>query len=208
MAFAFSQTGYFALFTGLVILCALRWSFKWTAIATAALLAVAAIAIVVNKSSVEVDRGKGSSNIDETTSGRSRLVSGGFDLFKAHPAQGFGSGSFAQEFADRHDLADNEAAVSHTEPVTVAAEQGIVGVLVYLAVLAASVFALLAGLRRVAPGFGGKAPPDVSRLAAAIAIAAAYGGLLIHTLGYAGFLTDPLTWALLAVGSALATLRT
>jgi len=35
---------------------------------------------------------------------------------------------------------------------------------------------------------------------ARIAIAAAYVALLIHTIGYASYLTDPLTWALLAVG--------
>ncbi len=203
MAFAFSQTGYFALLAGLVILCALRWSVKWTAIGAAALVAAAAIVILADRGSVEVDRGRSASNIDETTSGRSRLVSGGFDLFKEHPAEGHGSGSFVAEFAKRNQLSDEEAAVSHTEPVTIAAEQGIAGVLVYLAVVAASVFVLLAGFRTVAPGFGGTAPPDAPA-AAAIAIAAAYGGLLIHTLGYAGFLTDPLTWALLAVGSALA----
>ena len=44
----------------------------------------------------------------------------------------------------------------------------------------------------------GDSPP------ARIAIAAAFGALLVHTIGYAGYLTDPLTWALLAVGAALA----
>jgi hypothetical protein len=39
---------------------------------------------------------------------------------------------------------------------------------------------------------------------ARIAIAAAFGALLVHTIGYAGYLTDPLTWALLAAGAALA----
>ena len=36
-----------------------------------------------------------------------------------------------------------------------------------------------------------------------MAIAAAFSALLVHTIGYAGYLTDPLTWALLAVGTAL-----
>jgi hypothetical protein len=44
-------------------------------------------------------------------------------------------------------------------------------------------------------------------LAGRIAVTAAFAGLVVHSIGYAGFLTDPLTWALLAVGSALATLR-
>ena len=33
---------------------------------------------------------------------------------------------------------------------------------------------------------------------------AAFCALLVHTIGYAGYLTDPITWVLLAVGAALA----
>jgi hypothetical protein len=40
-----------------------------------------------------------------------------------------------------------------------------------------------------------------------VAIAAAFIALLFHTLLYADFLEDPITWTLLAVGSALATTR-
>jgi hypothetical protein len=36
------------------------------------------------------------------------------------------------------------------------------------------------------------------------AVAAAFVALVVHTLLYAAFLEDPLAWALLAVGSALA----
>jgi O-antigen ligase len=207
MAFAFSQTSYFALLAGVVVLCALRWSLKWTAIGCAAAVLVAAIALVAGAgNSVEVKSGKGNTT-DQTTSGRSRLASGGLKLAKARPLGGFGSGSFAVEFAKRNPLTNNEAAVSHTEPVTVAAEQGAVGVLVYLGLLLASALLLLAGLRELAPGLGGRAPPEPTVVAARIAIAAAFAGLVVHSIGYAGFLTDPLTWALLAVGSALATLR-
>ena len=34
---------------------------------------------------------------------------------------------------------------------------------------------------------------------ARIAIAAAFIAMIAHTMGYAGFLSDPLTWALLAI---------
>jgi hypothetical protein len=34
--------------------------------------------------------------------------------------------------------------------------------------------------------------------------AAAFAGLVVHTLLYAAFLEDPMTWALLALGVALA----
>jgi hypothetical protein len=36
------------------------------------------------------------------------------------------------------------------------------------------------------------------------AIAAAFAALVLHTFGYAAFLEDPLTWALLAMGIAFA----
>jgi O-antigen ligase len=99
-----------------------------------------------------------------------------------------------------------ENTVSHNEPVTVAAEQGAIGVFVYVALLAIALWTLLSGMRRIAPGFGGAAGPggEEGLAAARIAIAAAFGALLVHTIGYAGYLTDPLTWALLAAGGALA----
>jgi putative inorganic carbon (HCO3(-)) transporter len=220
MAFAFSQTGYFALLAGIVVLCALRWSLRWTAVVTGAAVLAAAAVVVIDRGAFEVNSGSGGES-----SGRGSLVSGGLDLARDRPLQGFGAGSFATEFAKRHQVEGQEAVVSHTEPVTVAAEQGAVGVLVYLGVLLTSIGVLIgAGLRDIAPGLGGHinrhpqaaagsgrewlGNPDRSIVAARIAIAAAFGGLLVHTIGYAGFLTDPLTWALLAVGSALATLRT
>ncbi len=44
---------------------------------------------------------------------------------------GLGSGGFADEFTARYYEGEGFAAESHTEPVTVAAEQGIVGLLAY-----------------------------------------------------------------------------
>jgi hypothetical protein len=81
----------------------------------------------------------------------------------------------------------------------VTAEQGIVGLLAYLALIAVSLALLFNGLRarlKVAewPGTGP---------VAAVAIAAAYSALLLHTLVYAAYLEDPLTWALLAIAAGL-----
>jgi hypothetical protein len=36
------------------------------------------------------------------------------------------------------------------------------------------------------------------------AVLAAFVALLVHTLSYAGFFEDPITWVLLAVGASLA----
>ena len=70
-----------------------------------------------------------------------------------------------------------------------AAEQGVAGLAVYLALLASALWRLL---RRAT-----SAP-------ARAAVAAAFVALLAHTMMYAAFLEDPLAWALLAVGTALA----
>ena len=61
-------------------------------------------------------------------------------------------------------------------------------------------------MRRVAPGLGGSPPAGLepaARIRARIALAAAFSVIFAHTMGYAGFLTDPLTWAILAVAAAL-----
>ncbi|HEY5316850.1 MAG TPA: hypothetical protein VIJ20_02645, partial [Solirubrobacteraceae bacterium] len=77
----------------------------------------------------------------------------------------------------------------HTIPVTIAAEQGLIGELAYLALVIVAIITLVRGAR---------SQP------ARVAVAAAFIALIFHTLLYADFLEDPVTWALLAVGTALA----
>jgi O-antigen ligase len=106
---------------------------------------------------------------------------------------GWGSGAFTEEFRRAERVSGEEAAdASHTIPVTIAAEQGAIGLAVYLALLVAALLRLLRGAR---------ASPTRA------AIAACFAGLVVHTLLYAAFLEDPLTWALLAAGSAFALRR-
>jgi putative inorganic carbon (HCO3(-)) transporter len=143
------------------------------------------------------------------TSGRSSLVSRGVDLFKARPIAGYGSGSFSTEYTARVPRRRNGFEIakhlpfalpttsdSHTTPVTIAAEQGVVGLAAYFALLVACFWELFGGGLLTRPG----GADWVARLA----IAAAFTGLVVHTLFYADFLEDPSTWVLLAVGGALA----
>ena len=51
---------------------------------------------------------------------------------------------------------------------------------------------------------GGPASSPPTALAARAAVLAAFVALLVHTLAYAGFFEDPITWVLLAVGASLA----
>ena len=199
LVFAFSQTSFLALFAGLVVLVAFRWSFRWTAIAAAVAVLAIGVGLTVRSSSND------SNSIN--TEGHGTLVSGGLKLAKHRPLYGYGSASFSKEFAREENVPPGDTTISHSEPVTVAAEQGLIGVAAYLALLAAALWTLFGGMRSIAPGLGANRPADgvaAEVVVARIAVAAGFCALLVHTIGYAGYLTDPLTWALLAAGGVLA----
>jgi O-antigen ligase len=187
---SFSQSSIAALLLGLAVLSAWRWQARATAYASLGLVALAAAVVLLAPASLHFGlKGSGGST-SNATSGRTKLISGGLELFADRPLQGFGSGSFEVEYK-RHSntTAENATSASHTIPVTVAAEQGLVGLLVYVALLLAAL--------RVLFGGAGRSPPR-------IALAACFVALLLHTWTYADFLEDPVTWAILAIGVALA----
>jgi O-antigen ligase len=183
-----SQSSFAALLLGLLILAGARWSPRWAVGVGVAALVVGAVFVVVAPSSVRLNLNS-SKSADTATSGRYDLVKGGLHLFTDAPLAGHGSGSFSREYR-RAEKGSEERAVSasHTIPVTVAAEQGIGGLLVYLALLVAAFAMLCSGARG-----------DPVR----VAIVAAFAALVLHTFSYASFLEDPLTWALLGMGLAL-----
>ena len=97
---------------------------------------------------VHLDLGN-SKSADKATSGRYDLIKGGLKLFSDAPLVGQGSGSFAREYRRaEHVSPERAASASHTIPVTVAAEQGVIGLVVYLALLAAALARLFRGARR------------------------------------------------------------
>lgn len=184
-----SQSSFTGLLAGLVVLAALRWRPRWALMGVAAAAAAALAVVLIAPKTVHIDLSSSKSTAS-ATSGRSSLVAGGLRLFGDAPVLGQGSGSFAREYRRAEDVsAQRAASASHTIPVTVAAEQGIVGLAVYLALVVLALLTLLRGARG-----------DPVRAA----VAAMYVALLVHTLLYAAFLEDPLAWALLAVGVALA----
>jgi O-antigen ligase len=195
LVLTYSQSSLAALLAGLAVLAALRWNLRRAVIGATVALALALAYVVVSPNDIKF-RLDSEKALDKTTSGRADLVQGGIELARRRPLWGFGSGSFVQSFREESGR-DTSVAASHTEPVTIAAEQGAIGVAVYLALLAAAFAALFAGLR---------APPDW-RLAARAGVAAAFVAMLVHSLSYAAFLSDPLTWTLLALGIALAGAR-
>ena len=187
LTLSFSQSSIFALLAGLVALVALRWGVRW-ALGVGAALAIATVATVL-AAGVEPTS---SHSLEVRSSGRVTLIKGGVELARDRPLWGYGSGSFQNEFAQRYlDVDEPEGgAISHSEPVTVAAEQGGLGLIVYGTVVVAGLVALL-GAAPLIPAPRG-------------ALVACFVAMIVHSLAYAGFLIDPVTWGLLGVGLALA----
>jgi O-antigen ligase len=188
---SFSESSIAALLVGLAVLAAWRWDVRGTVYVTVALLAISAVVLEAAPASLHFGlKGSGGST-NNATSGRTNLISGGLELFAERPLQGYGSGSFETEYK-RHNgttSAQNATSASHTIPVTVAAEQGIVGLVSYAAFLIVAFLVLFRGAAR--------SPPR-------IAVAACFAALVLHTWTYADFLEDPLTWTLLGIGVACA----
>lgn len=188
-----SQSSLAALLFGLGVLAALRWSVRGALTVAGGLVVVGVVAILLFPSALGLSLSS-SRTLNDATSGRVQLIDGGVRLFAARPLIGWGSASFAREYRRREGAHSGAQAVSasHTIPITVAAEQGVLGLALYLVLLAVAV-------SRLGRGAG--------RTPARAAIAAAFLGLVLHTLTYADFLEDPLTWTLLAAGTSLAALE-
>jgi putative inorganic carbon (hco3(-)) transporter len=185
----FSQSSFAALLAGLAVLAALRWSWRWTLAAVGA-GAVLAIAIVIFAGGVSRPSPDG---LNVVTGGRTNLVAGGTNLFARRPIWGYGAGSFPRAYREHIATKKAPVSVSHTEPITVAAEQGLIGLTAYAALLIAALWTMASGLGHVGATFIARA-----------AILAAFVALFVHTMAYAGFYEDPIAWVLLAVATSLA----
>jgi hypothetical protein len=184
-----SQSSFASLLLGLAVLAWLRWGGKIVALPVAAVVVVGAVIVLAFPSALRLDLSD-SGSVDKATSGRFDLMRGGVDLAREKPLLGWGSGSFNAEYRAHERSSNREAtAASHTIPITVAAEQGIVGFAAYVALLVLALVRLLRGAR----GSPVRA-----------ALAAGFFALVLHTWLYAAFLEDPVTWTLLALGTALA----
>jgi O-antigen ligase len=188
---SFSQSSIAALLLGLAVLAASRWDVRLTLYVSAGLVTLGLALLLLAPASLHFGLAGSGGSTSNATSGRSKLVTGGLDLFAKRPLQGYGSGSFEKEYR-LHDIgggAQSATSASHTIPVTVAAEQGIVGLGVYIVLILSAFLVLFRG--------AGRSPPR-------IAIAACFAALVLHTWTYADFLEDPMTWTLLGIGVALA----
>jgi putative inorganic carbon (hco3(-)) transporter len=179
-----SRSSLAALLLGLGVLGAMRWKARPILLAGVAVVIVGIAAVAASPKTFGLNQG-----LNGASSGRAGLVSGGLHLFGHRPLWGYGSGSFETRYRALHPGTTQTLSASHTIALTIAAEQGLIGELPYLALVIVACAALLQGARGD--------PPRA-------AIAAAFIALVLHTELYADFLEDPVTWTLLAAGLALA----
>jgi O-antigen ligase len=179
-----SRSSLGALLLGLAVLAALRWK-VWPVVgALVAVIVAGLIALAVSPKTFGLNQG-----LNGASSGRANLITGGGRMLAQRPVWGYGSGAFSYQYRKENPRISATLSDSHTIPVTIAAEQGVIGEVVYLVLVIGAILTLLRGVR---------AEPVRA------AIAAAFLGLVLHTMLYADFLEDPVTWTLLAIGSALA----
>ena len=179
-----SRSSLGALLVGLGTLGAMRWRARPILLATVAVVVIGIAAVAISPKTFGLNQG-----LNGASSGRAGLVSGGLRLFGDRPLWGYGSGSFQVEYKRLNPATSQTLSASHAIPVTIAAEQGLIGELPYLALVVVAGLMLVRGARR-----------DPARAA----VAAAFLALVFHTLLYADFLEDPVTWTLLGIGTALA----
>ena len=185
---SFSQSSFVALAAGIVVAVAVAWGRRTTLVLVALGAATAVVLLAVPQVRDELV-GKSRSGVNRITSGRANLVGQGIRITLDHPLLGVGAGGFSHEYARRLGIPgkDPKRVASHTMPVTVAAEGGIVALALLVWLLAAAFLATLRGLGR---GF-------TSRVSLATGVALAT--IAVHSLFYAAFFEDPMTWALLGL---------
>ncbi len=124
----------------------------------------------------------------DVTSGRSRLVEVTLDAFQARPAAGVGIGGQPRASADIAKKGSPSRNASHTTPLTILAELGVVGFALFAWLLAATGWALYLVAR--------------SDLTFGVGLGAVLLVLFVHSLLYAGLFEDPLTWGVIGLAAA------
>src|ERR687897_616218 len=151
---------------------------------------VAASAVVVLAAAGFLLVGAKDQSIADVTSGRWTRVERTADVVREAPLFGVGLGAqpkVSQELAEQNG-ARTARFVSHTTPLTVAAELGVVGLAIYGLLLAAAIrMIMLLRLRDAV---------------LALSLGAVLLALFVHALAYSGFFEDPVTWLTLGIGAA------
>ena len=186
--FSYSQSSLVALF-GVAVFISVIAGDRVVRLAAA----ITAVIVLAGGAAYVADKVAGTST-QRVTSDRSRRISLTAKVFEQHPLVGVGLGS--QPTASQADSkigGPPTLFVSHTTPLTVGAELGLVGLALYAAVLAGAAMALRR-VFRIEAAFG-------------LGLAAVFVALFFHSLSYAGFFEDPVTWLVLGLASSFLAAR-
>jgi O-antigen ligase len=191
LALSFSQSSFTALVVGVVAAALVAWRRSAAIPLLLVLLLIVPAGLLTPLARAKVLDGK-KRDLSSITSARSTLVEHGIRIAVDHPVIGVGLGGFRRAYADLTGMSGKNLrkAASHTTPVTVAAEEGIVGFALFLWLLSTG---LVVTFRRAGPTFSGR-----TQLICALALTA----IAVHSLFYADFFEDPMTWGILAIAVA------
>ena len=196
LLFSFSQSSFAALIAGTLAAAALIW--RWRAAAALAVMAVVLVSAGFATPQVRHELLQESrQGLNSVTSDRAGLVGNGLRIAVDHPILGVGTGSFKRAYAEKTGLKGEEPkkAASHSTPVTVVAETGVLGL------------ALLCwlGFVALATAFRSRGRSDAGR--AALVAALTLGAIAVHSLFYNALFEDPTMWALLGLIALVGTYR-
>jgi O-antigen ligase len=188
LVLSYSQSSFAGLIVAVVVLLALVWR-------RAALLAAAFVAVVLFSTGIANPNiqnalvKRSGAALNRATSDRAGLVYNGVRIAVANPVVGVGVGAFRHHYAALTGLKGKEPkkAASHDTPVTIAAENGLVGLGLFAWVLVAA-FGMMAGTRG-----------DGFRRRVVLAVALGLLAIAVHSLFYNHFFEDPTTWCLLGL---------
>jgi O-antigen ligase len=190
---SFSQSSFAALIVAVACLCAVAWRWRSLAVVVAAVVLLVGAAVAEPKL-LHGLRHHGVSEVNKLASGRGSLIYNGIRIAKRHPVNGVGLGGFPRAYSrltHRH----IRKSASHNTPVTVAAEEGAIGFLLYAWFLV-SIFKT--AFRRIDRDTIG-----LVSLAAGLVLVA----IFVHSLAYDDFFEDPTTWLAFGLIGLMAPLR-
>jgi hypothetical protein len=185
---SFSQSSFAALLVVVIGAAIVAW--RWRS-----LIAIAAAVAVLGGIAVGEPQIRHSlqqhttSGLNSATSGRASLVANGIRIAASHPVTGVGIGGFKRAYAERVKLKgkDPKKAASHNTPITVAAEEGVVGLLLLCWLVGALLAQAFGRLNRTLAG------------RTAFAAGLAFLAIFCHSLFYNAFFEDPTTWGLMGL---------